>query len=64
MSDEIKDKDGLEEEISADSKENEQNDDTSTQHSDYKPVNRLRTSTVKYKEKPSDLCALHSGMPV
>ena len=30
MSDEIKDKDGLEEEISADSKENEQNDDTST----------------------------------
>ena len=35
MSDEIKDKDGLEEEISADFMENEQNDDTSTQHSDY-----------------------------
>ena len=48
MSDEIKDKDGLEEEISADSKENEQNDDTSTQHSDYKPVNRFDASAVHH----------------
>ena len=48
MSDEIKDKDGLEEEISADFMENEQNDDTSTQHSDYKPVNRFDASAVHH----------------
>ena len=51
MSDEIKDKDGLEEEKSS-NLENSLNEDTdtntSTEHSDYKPVNRFDASAVHH----------------